>query len=145
MVAVPCVEREMGEAAEVDVDMGGGDLPHVIGEAILPRYLAETSQGPGVGLEGVGGLALHLTAHDVEVAKALQTLAVVAVAVASSQHRSTTDILARVACVVYVYIALVGKEVKWFGGGLRLVCRNDSPCSSGRSAWRGSVPVGQRE
>jgi hypothetical protein len=37
---------------------------------------------------------------------------VVAVAVASSQHRSITDTLARVACVVYVYITLVGEEVK---------------------------------
>jgi hypothetical protein len=112
MVTVSGLQGEVGEAAEVGIDVGRGDARDIPGEAFFLRYLGEASEGPSVGPEGRGGLPLDLAAEEVEVDELLQIPSVVAVAVASSQHRSIADILARVACVVYVYITLVGEEVK---------------------------------
>ena len=66
-VAVAGLQGVAGEAAEVGVEMGGGDARDVAGEALFPSGCGEAAKGLAVGVKGVVRLALDTAGGEVEV------------------------------------------------------------------------------
>ena len=75
------------EASQVGVEVGRGDAGDVAGEALLLSDSRKPAQGLAVGVKGVGRLALHLAAEEVDIDEPNQVSLPVAVAVPSYAHR----------------------------------------------------------
>ena len=71
-VAVAGLQGVAGEAAEVGVEVGRGDARDVAGKALFLSGCGKAAQGLTVGVKGIGLLALHLAAEEVDVDEASQ-------------------------------------------------------------------------